>query len=112
MKKYIIIALKGMGMGAANVIPGVSGGTVALITGIFEDLINSIKSFDITALKLLLKFDIKGFSKHINLPFLIAVFTGIGFSIISFAWILDYLFKNYPVYIWSFFFVESKEPLV
>jgi len=104
MKQYLIIALKGMGMGAANVIPGVSGGTVALITGIFEDLINSIKSLDLKALKLLLKFDLKGFAKHINLSFLIAVFAGIGFSIISFAWILGYLFENYPVFIWSFFF--------
>ena len=104
MKHFFIIALKGMGMGAANVIPGVSGGTVALITGIFEELINSIKSLDLVALKLLLKFDIKGFAKHINLSFLIAVFTGIGFSIISFAWILGYLFEHYPVYIWSFFF--------
>ena len=104
MKQYFILALKGMGMGAANVIPGVSGGTVALITGIFEELINSIKSLDLKALKLLLKFDLKGFSQHINLPFLIAVFVGIGFSIISFAWILGYLFDNFPVYIWSFFF--------
>ena len=104
MKQFFIIALKGMGMGAANVIPGVSGGTVALITGIFEKLINSIKSLDLVALKLILKFDFKGFAKHINLSFLIAVFTGIGFSIISFAWILGYLFENFPVYIWSFFF--------
>jgi putative membrane protein len=104
MKHFFILALKGMGMGAANVIPGVSGGTVALITGIFEELINSIKSLDLVAIKLLLKFDLKGFSKHINLPFLIAVFFGIGVSIISFAWLLGYLFENYPIYIWSFFF--------
>ena len=104
MKQYLILALKGVGMGAANVIPGVSGGTVALITGIFEELINSIKSLDLKALQLILKFDLKAFAKHINLSFLIAVFAGIGISIISFAWVLGYLFENFPVYIWSFFF--------
>ncbi len=96
--------LKGAGMGAANVIPGVSGGTIALITGIFENLINSIKSFNIKAVKLLLTGKFKEFAKHINLNFLIAVFTGIGISIISLAKLLDFLFINYPVYIWAFFF--------
>lgn len=91
-------------MGAANVIPGVSGGTVALITGIFETLINAIKSLNLKALKLLLKGEFKAFAEQINLGFLIAVFLGIGVSIITFAHVLDFLFKNYPVYIWSFFF--------
>ena len=63
-------------MGVANVIPGVSGGTIALITGIYEKLINSLKSFDTTAFKLIIMFDIKAFIRHTNLYFLIAVFGG------------------------------------
>lgn len=93
-----------MGVGAANVIPGVSGGTIALITGIFEKLIDSIKSFNLTALKLVFKADFKGFAKYVNLDFLIAVFFGVAVSILTFARVLDYLFTNYPVYIWSYFF--------
>jgi len=91
-------------MGAANVIPGVSGGTIALITGIFEELINAIKSFDFVAVKLLFSGKFKEFAKHINLYFLIAVFLGIGISIFSLAILLQYLLINYPVFIWSFFF--------
>ena len=104
IKEFIVLVLKGAGMGAANVIPGVSGGTIALITGIFEKLIDSIKSFNLKALKLLFTGRFKDFAKHINLVFLIAVFLGIGISIITFAKLLDYLFLNYTVYIWSFFF--------
>jgi len=104
MKDFFILILKGAGMGAANVIPGVSGGTVALITGIFEKLINSIKSFDLKAVKLLLSGNFKEFAEYINLTFLIAVFLGIGISIITFARVLDFLFTNYPILIWSFFF--------
>lgn len=91
-------------MGAANVIPGVSGGTIALITGIFERLINAIKSFDGTALKLLFSGKIKELLKHVDFNFLVAVGLGIAVSIISIARLFDYLFINYPVYIWSFFF--------
>ena len=103
-KDYIILATKGMAMGAANVIPGVSGGTIALITGIFEKLIDSIKSLDLKAIKLLFTGKFKQFAEHINLGFLLAVFLGIGISIISLAKLLDYLFINYPVFIWAFFF--------
>ena len=91
-------------MGAANVIPGVSGGTVALITGIFETLINSIKSLNLEALNLILKGKFKAFAEHINLGFLLSVFLGIGISILTFAKLLDFLFVNYSVYTWSFFF--------
>jgi putative membrane protein len=104
MKQYFTLVLKGIAMGAANVIPGVSGGTLALITGIFERLINAIKSFDITAAKLLFSFKLKDFAKHIDLYFLLAVFGGIAIAIISLAKLFDFLFTNYPVYIWSFFF--------
>lgn len=104
IKDYFSLLFKGVGMGAANVIPGVSGGTIALITGIFEELINSLKSLNLQAIQLLLKGKFKEFAQHINLSFLIAVFLGIGISILSLAKLLEYLFANYPVYVWSFFF--------
>ena len=66
MKDKISLFLKGFAMGAANVIPGVSGGTIALITGIYNELISSLKSFDRKAVKLLLTFKLKTFFVHIN----------------------------------------------
>lgn len=104
MKNYIILFLKGMGMGIANVIPGVSGGTIALITEIYEDLINSLKSFDKKALELICSFKIAGFIQHTNLYFLLAVFGGSIASVFSIASIFKYLFIHYPVLIWAFFF--------
>lgn len=104
VKDYLALFLKGMGMGAANVIPGVSGGTIALITGIFENLIDSIKSFDLKAVQLLLKFKIKDFIKHTDLFFLVAVFSGAVVSVFSLAKLLEFLFANYPIYVWAFFF--------
>lgn len=101
---YFILILKGVAMGAANVIPGVSGGTMALITGIFERLIDAIKSFNIQAIKLLFGFKLKEFAKHTDLYFLLAVFGGIAVAIITLAKLFDYLFTNYPVYIWAYFF--------
>ncbi len=91
-------------MGVANVIPGVSGGTIALVTGIYEELINSLKSFDKTAFKLLLKLDLKSFVKYTNFYFLLAVFGGSIISVFSIASLFKYLFNNYPLLIWSFFF--------
>ncbi len=104
LKGYLSLFFKGMGMGAANVVPGVSGGTIALITGIFEKLINSIKSFDLTAAKYLFSGKFKELAKHVNLDFLIAVMAGVAISIISIAKLFGYLMDNYPVYLWSFFF--------
>ncbi|MBL6871750.1 MAG: DUF368 domain-containing protein [Flavobacteriales bacterium] len=104
MKKYVILILKGFSMGAANVIPGVSGGTIALITGIYEELIDSLKSFNIQALKLLLKGEFKTFISHVNLKFLFAVFFGTALSIISLARVLEYFFKKNEQMVWSFFF--------
>ncbi len=104
LKQYIIIAIKGMAMGIANVIPGVSGGTIALITGIFERLINAIKSFDIKAVKLLFKGDFKGFAQYTDLAFIVSLFIGVGVAIIGIAKLFEYLFEFYPVYLWSFFF--------
>lgn len=103
-KTHIIFALKGFAMGAANVIPGVSGGTIALITGIFERLILAIKSFDAVAIKLFFTGKIKDFIKHTDLYFLISVFFGMIVSVVSLAKLLEFLFATYPVFVWSFFF--------
>ena len=104
MKKYIIYLLKGMAVGLANIIPGGSGGTIALITGIFERLINSIKSFGIGTLKLFLRGKFKEFAKVTDLYFLVTLFGGVITAIVLLAKIFDFLFTQYPVYIWSFFF--------
>ena len=104
MRDSLNLFFKGMGMGAANVIPGVSGGTIALITGIFERLIHAIKSFNLTAAKLLFSGKFKDFAKHIDLIFLVPVFLGIAISIISIARLFGYLFNSFPTYIWAYFF--------
>lgn len=104
MRKHITNFLKGFAMGVANVIPGVSGGTIALLTGIFERLINALKSFDVEAVRLLLKFKFREFAQHVDFGFLLSVFLGVGVSIISVAKLLEFLFQSYPVYVWSFFF--------
>ena len=104
MREYIANFLKGFAMGVANVIPGVSGGTIALLTGIFERLINALKSFDVEAVRLLLKFKFREFAQHVDFGFLLSVFLGVGVSIISVAKLLEFLFQSYPVYVWSFFF--------
>jgi len=104
LKDYLIISLKGVAMGAADVIPGVSGGTIAFITGIYEELINSIKAIYPNGLKLLLKFQIVPFWKEINGNFLASLVGGIAFSIITLARLLKFLLEQYPIMIWSFFF--------
>lgn len=91
-------------MGAANVIPGVSGGTIAFITNIYEVLINSLKAFDLKAIRLILSLKFKDFSKHVNLPFLLVLFSGVFISILSLGKVLSFLFGEYPVYVWAFFF--------
>jgi putative membrane protein len=104
MREYFYVVLKGIGMGAANVIPGVSGGTIALITGVFERLVNAIKSFGITALRLLFKGKLKDFIRYTDFYFLIALGLGVLIALFSLARILDFLFQNHPVFIWSYFF--------
>ena len=104
MKNYLILFLKGMSMGVANVIPGVSGGTIALITEIYEDLIHSLKSIDINALKLILNFKVKEFIEYTNFYFLLSIFGGSIVSVFSIASLFKYLFEYYPIFIWSFFF--------
>ncbi|MCE4565779.1 DUF368 domain-containing protein [Maribellus sp. CM-23] len=103
-KDYLLLVLKGMGMGAADVVPGVSGGTIAFITGIYEELINSIKSINLKAVKLFFTGQFAEFWKAINGTFLVSVVAGIGISIFSFAKGLEYLLTHYPILVWSFFF--------
>lgn len=93
-----------MGMGAADVVPGVSGGTIAFITGIYEELINSIKEINGGAVRLFFSGRWKSFWKQINGSFLLAVFTGIFISVLSLARLLEYLLEHQPVLIWAFFF--------
>ncbi len=102
--RYLSLVLKGMGMGAADVVPGVSGGTIAFITGIYEELINSIKGINLKAIKLFFTGRWISFWKQINGNFLLAVFAGIAISVLSLAKVLEYLLENKPILIWSFFF--------
>jgi len=106
--------LKGVSMGVADVIPGVSGGTVAFITGIYEELINSIKSIDVDAFRLLLRFRIADFWKRINGSFLISVLAGIVTSLLSLSRLMTYLLEHHPIPVWSFFFglILISSPLI
>ena len=102
--RYILLALKGCAMGMADVVPGVSGGTIAFISGIYEELLDSIRKVDTTALKLLLKGRFADFWRHINGNFLLSVLAGIAIAIFSLARLMTYLLTNHPIAIWSFFF--------
>jgi len=104
MNQNISNFIKGLAMGSANVIPGVSGGTVALVTGIYERLINALKSCDLNALKLLFARDFKGVWKHVDGAFLSAILGGVAVSIVSLAKVLEYLLGNFEVLTMAFFF--------
>ncbi len=103
-RKYIILGLKGFCMGASDVVPGVSGGTMAFILGIYKELIGSIRSFDLRFTGLLFSLRLKKAFNHVSLPFLAAVGIGILTAIFTLAKILSWLLQNQPVLIWSFFF--------
>lgn len=106
LKKSILLVLRGMGMGAADVVPGVSGGTIAFITGIYEELVHSIKSINLNALRLFITGKWGSFWKQVNGTFLLSVFTGIAISVVTFARILKGLLENErsEVLVWAFFF--------
>ena len=99
-----ILVLKGMGMGAADVVPGVSGGTIAFITGIYEELVHSIKNINYATISTLWKEGLASFWKAVNGNFLLSVVGGIMISVLTLARLLEYLLVNHPVLIWSFFF--------
>jgi|SRR5690554_1177270 len=102
--QYLVITAKGLAMGAADVVPGVSGGTIAFISGIYEELIETIHKLDFGIFKIWKK---EGFLKAwnaYNLSFLLALFSGVFISIISLAKLITWLLAEYPVMVWSFFF--------
>ena len=101
----IVVALKGFAMGAANVIPGVSGGTIALLTGIFNELIDSLNAImSISTWKLLIKENFKEFWKTINGTFLLWLAIGVIISVFSLAKLMEYVLAHHPVQTWAFFF--------
>lgn len=104
LRKASVLSLKGLCMGSADVIPGVSGGTIALITGIYEELILALKSIDTAWVKKILNLDLRGALAHIHIRFLLSLFVGIGTAIISLARLMNYLLNHYPVFTWSLFF--------
>lgn len=104
LKDFILISIKGICMGAADVVPGVSGGTIAFISGIYEELINSIKSVNLNAFKLFVSGKWKQFWSLINGNFLFALAVGIGISLFTLSRLIKYLLDQYPIFVWSFFF--------
>ena len=98
------IFLRGLAMGAADIVPGVSGGTVAFITGIYPRLLHSLRSFDLAALKLVLAGDIGGAWRHVDGSFLAWLLAGIATSILTLARLFGWLLEHYPEPLWGFFF--------
>ncbi len=102
-KHYVLLFVRGLAMGAADVVPGVSGGTIAFITGIYEELINSIKSIGPETLVTLVRKGPVSAWHSINGNFLLAVFVGIITSAISLAGVIEYSLSHHPILVWSFF---------
>ena len=96
MKKYFMVGLKGCAMGMADVVPGVSGGTIAFISGIYEELLDSIKRLDIEALKLFFTGKFRQFFEKINGKFLFSLIAGIGVAILTMARLMTYMLENHP----------------
>jgi putative membrane protein len=111
---YILIFFKGSAMGAADVVPGVSGGTIALISGIYEELLQTISSVRLSLFKVLFKEGIGAFWKKVNGNFLLALLSGIAVSILSLAKLFSWLLREHPVPLWAFFFglVLASVPMV
>ena len=104
ISNYLKILINGILMGTANKIPGVSGGLVAIAIGFYEELIFSLKRFDKTALKFLIKAKFKDFFKYVNGKLLFLILSGIVISYFSTSKILDVLLNNFEIYVWSLFF--------
>lgn len=98
------VYLRGMLMGAADIVPGVSGGTMAFITGIYETLLASIRAVDLVFLRKLFRLDIAGAWRHVNGGFLLALLLGIATSVFSLARLISWILENHPVPLWAFFF--------
>lgn len=104
ISQKIYLFLKGLAMGAANKVPGVSGGTVSFVLGFYEELIYSFRKINYKAFQLLMKGEFRKFFKHTNAQFLVLVMGGSVFSYFSISLILDYFLKHYELYVWSWFF--------
>jgi putative membrane protein len=103
-KDYALISLKGIAMGAADVVPGVSGGTIAFISGIYEELVTTISGINLGLLKEWREFGFSSMWKKANGNFIIALFLGIAISVFTVMRLANYLLENHPILIWSFFF--------
>jgi putative membrane protein len=103
-KEQFFIALKGFAMGVADIVPGVSGGTIAFITGIYDQLLKSISSVNMQFVRYILKLQIKNALSHIQFYFLFPLFCGIGFAILSTSRLMHYLLYHHPTYTWATFF--------
>ncbi|MDG2172411.1 MAG: DUF368 domain-containing protein [Flavobacteriaceae bacterium] len=103
LKYYLAVFLKGMAMGAADAVPGVSGGTIALLLGIYEELVTTIGNINLSLFKELKKNGFYSFWKKLNGNFLLSLIIGIGISLVTFIKLTAYLFDKYPILIWSFF---------
>ena len=99
-----MVGLKGCAMGMADVVPGVSGGTIAFISGIYEELLGSIKNIDLEAIKLLFTGKFRALWEKINGKFLFSLIAGIGVAILTMARLMTYMLENHPIITWSFFF--------
>ncbi len=102
IQRYLSLFLKGVGIGSADIIPGVSGGTIALITGIYEELLEALQAFDTTAFRLLKRGQLEALWQHLHGSFLLPLVGGIGLSLATTAWLVTYLLADYPIQTWSF----------
>ncbi len=103
-KDYVYLFFTGVTMGAADVVPGVSGGTMAFIMGVYQELIDAIKSFDLKVVGLLLRLQLRAAAERVNWRFLVALLSGIGVAIVTLAGILTWLLEQHPVFLYAFFF--------
>lgn len=104
MRKYLLLYFKGLLMGAADIVPGVSGGTMALITGIYKELISSIDQINFKQLQLLKQKGFAAFWKAINGSFLLPLFLGIASGILFLSGVITYLLDHHAILLWAFFF--------
>lgn len=100
----VFLFLKGVFMGAANIIPGVSGGTIALITGIYTELLLAIRSFNLDTVRYLKRFQLKQALHTLHLRFLVVICAGVALAILSLAHVMTYVFSTYPIQTWALFF--------
>ncbi len=103
-KSYLTISLKGLGMGAADVVPGVSGGTIAFITGIYEELVTTIANVDLSLIKTWKSKGFKTMWEQLNGNFILSLLLGIALSVFTLMRLTHFLLETYPIVVWSFFF--------